>query len=471
MSLLVGSGMILAILGVCFCADPDAGGMFGSASRVAVVTIPRMTRTALAAVRLLWLLDGILSAGEFFVFKRHPIVQIAYVALVMGGFGTFVAYGYPHMPNLFMAGYHKYLGAVVFAACVVTFVAASVVDPGIITPANAGAYGRLYPVDDIMYELRDCATCKLTKPARSKHCRVCNHCVARFDHHCIWLNTCVGERNYRWFLAYLVCNTVLLAYGTAACLSVLGTHYIQSRLGEATFVHKVTGERTAPSIIILLQYMLYMEGPIMGVLLLCVVMGIVLLGFTGYHLTLALTNFTTNETVKWNDAQEAHARNTASFERSYAEYAKMRASVLSRGAELDEDDDGNVIRPPPSVLVCLEGRCEHAEHAGNAGTVAKRWTLRRPAPFPSTSVYNRGWRENLREVLFPPSIYGRRNPATGRASGWGFEPVPRPSAVATRDSVGGHRPTDTGLTASPAQVAPRRKRHPTQGRAEKHGQA
>lgn len=49
-----------------------------------------------------------------------------------------------------------------------------------------------------------CKKCRLARPARSHHCSKCGYCVLEMDHHCQWINNCVGKGNFRIFSLLLV---------------------------------------------------------------------------------------------------------------------------------------------------------------------------------------------------------------------------------------------------------------------------
>jgi len=55
--------------------------------------------------------------------------------------------------------------------------------------------------------------CAVASLPRTKHCKRCHKCVAGYDHHCLWLNTCVGSRNYRPWAAFVALLFVWNALG------------------------------------------------------------------------------------------------------------------------------------------------------------------------------------------------------------------------------------------------------------------
>ena len=65
-----------------------------------------------------------------------------------------------------------------------------------------------------------CNSCLIKKPIRSKHCSVCDCCVSKFDHHCPWVGNCVGEKNHKYFMGYLLCLCTLTLYTLYGCYVV-----------------------------------------------------------------------------------------------------------------------------------------------------------------------------------------------------------------------------------------------------------
>lgn len=46
------------------------------------------------------------------------------------------------------------------------------------------------------------------QPDGSKHCKLCGMCILEYDHHCLFLNRCVGRDNRRLFILFLLAMAV-----------------------------------------------------------------------------------------------------------------------------------------------------------------------------------------------------------------------------------------------------------------------
>jgi hypothetical protein len=70
---------------------------------------------------------------------------------------------------------------------------------------------ELFPTKDPSF----CNKCNISRPPRCHHCSFCKRCILQFDHHCVWLNNCVGYNNYRAFILTLFFLTIGCWYGVS----------------------------------------------------------------------------------------------------------------------------------------------------------------------------------------------------------------------------------------------------------------
>ena len=74
-------------------------------------------------------------------------------------------------------------------------------------------------INDIVFELKYCITCKLIKDIRTFHCNYCKICILKHDHHCGFVSNCIGLKNYLIFIKFIIICFIHCLY--ICCTSIL----------------------------------------------------------------------------------------------------------------------------------------------------------------------------------------------------------------------------------------------------------
>ena len=136
---------------------------------------------------------------------------------------SFLLISIPYLGMLIILIYNKNIVSITFPIVINSFfyiienfagLLGGCTDPGILPRQGEDFYYNPSKpllktvVNGHVITLTFCYSCSLFRPPRTSHCSLCDNCVERFDHHCLWLGTCIGKRNYKYFYLLVFCLTV-----------------------------------------------------------------------------------------------------------------------------------------------------------------------------------------------------------------------------------------------------------------------
>lgn len=136
-----------------------------------------------------------------------------------------------------LAGWlHKICFTLIAFLAVYSHFKAMTTDPGAVPPdakpieeetteaeLNSSEHKSLLDPPRLNSVKRICRRCRSHKPTRAHHCSVCKRCIIKMDHHCPWVNNCVGIGNHKYFLLFVFYTFLSCVYSLSLVITRFST--------------------------------------------------------------------------------------------------------------------------------------------------------------------------------------------------------------------------------------------------------
>lgn len=159
---------------------------------------------------------GIETADRSFFVWKKILVRLVHLTITLFVTGSLFIKNTELHNELLSQNYIKSALFVAFTyASIMFYFLTCLIDPGYVTATDKedGAGININKIDSNSdLKLRYCEVCDLEQPIRSRHCAECHRCIKKFDHHCPWLECCVGENNHKYFVLFLATTLVTIVW-------------------------------------------------------------------------------------------------------------------------------------------------------------------------------------------------------------------------------------------------------------------
>ena len=267
-------------------------------------------------------------------------------------------------------------------------------------------------------EIRYCKKCQARKPDRAHHCSTCRRCVLKMDHHCPWLATCIGLRNHKAFLLFLIYTTLFSLY----CFAVSGTWVWNEVIANTQYLET------------LLPVNFIMLSVASGII------AIVVGAFTSWHIMLATRGQTTIECLEKTRYLSPlrktfhHAHNPANHVPQAAQqFVDFHANAVPGVTRPEEGEERRTVDLPRDVGGSRPVQMSYHEMEAHRSRKRYEEYLDEQDSGKLPNAFDLGWRRNLRHLLGPVPWLWMLPICNTTGDGWAWEASPK--WVKARDSL------------------------------------